>query len=49
MSRIVTGKVYSAFADGLNGESVVIDISISPGLPSFDIIGMCDASIRESK
>lgn len=49
MAKIVTGKVYSAFADGLNGEPVVIEVSIAPGLPSFDIIGLCDASIRESK
>lgn len=49
MARIVTGKVYSAIADGINGERVLIEVSISPGLPSFDIIGLCDASIRESK
>ncbi|MBO7452491.1 MAG: ATP-binding protein [Clostridiales bacterium] len=49
MPKISTGRVFSAFADGLNGEPVTIEVSITPGLPSFDIIGMCDASIRESK
>lgn len=48
-SKITTGKVYSSFADGPEGRSAIIEISLSSGLPSFDIIGMCDASIRESR
>lgn len=42
-------KVYSSFSEGILGVSTEIEIAISPGLPSFDIIGMCDASIRESR
>ena len=48
-SKITTGKVYSSFADGPEGRNAIIEISLSSGLPSFDIIGMCDASIRESR
>ncbi|MCQ2466045.1 MAG: YifB family Mg chelatase-like AAA ATPase [Clostridia bacterium] len=48
-SRTITGKVYSSFINGVEGELVTIEISNSPGLPSFDIIGMCDTSIRESR
>ncbi len=42
-------KIYSCFSDGLTGVVSEIEISLSPGLPTFDIIGLCDSSIRESR
>lgn len=48
-AKLITGRVFSSFVNGVSGELVTIEVSNSPGLPSFDIIGMCDASIRESR
>ncbi|MBR6483454.1 MAG: ATP-binding protein [Clostridiales bacterium] len=42
-------KVYSCFAEGMKGVISEIEVSVSPGLPTFDIIGLCDSSIRESR
>ncbi len=42
-------KVYSCFAEGVKGVISEIEVSVSPGLPTFDIIGLCDSSIRESR
>lgn len=42
-------KVESCFADGMTATRSVIEISLSPGIPTFDITGLCDSSIRESR
>ncbi len=42
-------KVYSCFADGMAGTLSEIEVSLSPGIPTFDVIGLCDSSIRESR
>ncbi len=34
---------------GLEGYGVQVEVDISPGLPAFDIVGLPDTSIRESK
>ena len=34
---------------GLNGYLVKVETDISRGLPSIDVVGLADASIRESK
>lgn len=44
-----TVRIYSGFADGVIGIKSEIEISQTAGLPSFDIIGLCDSSIRESR
>ena len=35
--------------DGMTAVDAQIEVSITPGLPSFDVIGLCDPSIRESR
>ena len=42
-------KLSSCFVDGVIATYSDIEISLSPGIPTFDIIGLCDSSIRESR
>lgn len=39
----------TSFLYGIEGFPADIEVSISAGLPSFEIVGLCDPSIRESK
>lgn len=48
-SRIKVVRIYSCYADGLARVPTEIEISLSPGLPTFDVIGLCDSTIRESR
>ena len=43
------GKVNSAGLIGLDGYIVEVEIDISPGMPAFDIVGLPDAAVKESK
>ncbi|SCW40689.1 magnesium chelatase family protein [Ruminococcaceae bacterium YRB3002] len=42
-------KIESCFVDGVLAQRSTIEISLSPGIPTFDIVGLCDSSIRESR
>ncbi|MDY6826987.1 MAG: YifB family Mg chelatase-like AAA ATPase [Bacillota bacterium] len=42
-------KVFSCTLVGINGIPLEIEVDISDGLPSFDLIGLPDASVREAK
>lgn len=42
-------RLRSCFTDGVAATYSDIEISLSPGIPTFDIIGLCDSSIRESR
>jgi magnesium chelatase family protein len=42
-------KVYSGCVTGMEASSVDVEIDISGGLPAFSVIGLPDASIRESR
>ena len=42
-------RLESCFVDGIIATMSEIEISLSPGIPTFDIIGLCDSSIRESR
>jgi len=42
-------KVESACLVGLEGAPVHVEVSIAKGLPSFSIVGLPDASVREAK
>lgn len=42
-------KINSIGLFGLNAFSVTVEASISPGQPSFDIVGMPDVAVQESK
>ena len=48
-SRIKVVRIYSCFADGLARVPTELEISLSPGLPTFDVIGLIDSTIRESR
>lgn len=42
-------KVYSGTVYGIDGFIVEVEIDISSGLPSFNIVGLPDAAVKESK
>lgn len=42
-------KINSAGLFGLNAFMVAVEASVSPGQPSFDIVGMADIAVQESK
>ncbi|MCK9216575.1 MAG: YifB family Mg chelatase-like AAA ATPase [Firmicutes bacterium] len=42
-------KVHSCSIYGINGYIVNVEIDLSNGLPGFDIVGLPDATIKESK
>lgn len=42
-------KVKSCATIGLSGSIVEVEVDISPGMPSFTIVGLPDASVQESK
>lgn len=41
--------VKSTALNGLEGQVVEVEVDVSNGLPCFDIVGLPDASVRESK
>jgi magnesium chelatase family protein len=41
--------VKSTVLQGLDGQIVEVEVDVSKGLPSFDIVGLPDTSVRESK
>ncbi len=43
-SQIKSGTLY-----GLASEQVVVETDLSPGLPAFSVVGLPDATVRESK
>ncbi|MGE5473427.1 MAG: YifB family Mg chelatase-like AAA ATPase [Ignavibacteriales bacterium] len=45
----MVGKIKSAGLMGLNGYIVEVEIDISNGIPAFDIVGLPDAAVKESK
>lgn len=42
-------KVNSCGIFGINGFSVTVECDVSSGIPSFEIVGLPDASVKESK
>ncbi len=42
-------EIISATYNGLDGILVNVEVDISRGIPSFNIVGLPDASIKESK
>lgn len=42
-------KLYSCFNEGTYGILSEIEVSITPGIPTFEVIGLCDSVIRESR
>src|SRR5918911_935147 len=42
-------KVFSCAVVGLEGVPVEVEVDISQGLPSFQIVGLPDAAVQEAK
>lgn len=47
--RMNIATVYSAFTTGMTAEITSIEVSLSQGINIFEIIGLCDSSIKESR
>ena len=43
-SQVKSGSLY-----GLASEQVMVETDLSPGLPAFNVVGLPDATVRESK
>ncbi|HOJ42693.1 MAG TPA: YifB family Mg chelatase-like AAA ATPase [Syntrophorhabdaceae bacterium] len=44
ISKIITATLY-----GINGKVIEVEVDITYGLPSFNIVGLPEASVKESK
>lgn len=42
-------KINTGAVCGLEGKSVIVEADFSNGLPSFDVVGLPDATVREAK
>lgn len=42
-------KIYSATFTGIQGVIVHVEVDISAGLPNFNIVGLADTAVKESK
>ena len=42
-------KVFSLSLHGIHGTLVTVEIDIAPGLPTLTLVGLPDASVRESR
>ncbi len=48
-SKLRYANVTTGFLVGINSILTEIEVSIASGLPTFDIVGLCDPAIRESR
>lgn len=46
---VMHAKVYSCALTGLEGVIVEVEADISPGMPSFKIVGLPDAAVQEAR
>ena len=42
-------KTYGATTLGLDGRIIDVEVDVSPGLPGFEMVGLPDTSLKESK
>ena len=42
------GKVMSACLQGIEGQTIEVEVDISSGLPQINLVGLPDSAIRES-
>ena len=42
-------KTFGETTCGINGEEIIVEVDISNGLPAFELVGLPDASVRESR
>ena len=42
-------KTYGATTLGIDGRIIDVEVDVSPGLPGFEVAGLPDTSVKESK
>lgn len=42
-------KAYGETTCGINGEQIIVEVDIANGLPVFDIVGLADTAVKESR
>ena len=42
-------KTYGTATLGIDGRIIDVEVDVSPGLPSFELVGLPDTSVKESK
>jgi magnesium chelatase family protein len=42
-------KVFSVSVNGLSGNKIDVELDVTNGMPAFNIVGLPDAAIQESK
>ena len=42
-------SVISAVLVGVDGQPVTVEVHVSQGLPSYHVVGLPDAAVRESR
>ena len=42
-------KTFGETTCGINGEEIIVEVDISNGLPAFELVGLPDTSVRESR
>ena len=42
-------KTFGETVCGINGEEIIVEVDISNGLPGFDIVGLPDMAVKESR
>ena len=42
-------KTYGAMTLGIDGRIIDVEVDVSPGLPGFELVGLPDTSVKESK
>jgi len=47
--KIRYARIWTCIQHGMEGVPAEMEVSILPGLPSVDLVGLCDSSIRDAK
>ena len=47
--RPLFAKTYGATTLGIDGRIIDVEVDVSPGLPGFELVGLPDTSVKESK
>ncbi|MEG0970986.1 MAG: magnesium chelatase domain-containing protein, partial [Acidaminococcaceae bacterium] len=42
-------RTYGETTCGVNGEQIIVEVDIANGLPAFEIVGLPDTAIKESR
>ena len=42
-------RIYAATTLGIDGRIIDVEVDVSPGLPGFELVGLSDTSVKESK